>query len=192
MATFFVVSDVHGFYDIMMKSLDEAGFDINNKNHIFVSLGDLLDRGEQPQQCLEFVNSLPKNRKILIKGNHESLIEECINRREFLAHDYHNGTVLTMDLLAQSPENIIDQMAQNPLWLNYVTSCIDYYENSKYIFVHGWIPCKRIISGKDLFERYHYVYRFNPTWRSGDWEQARWLNGMDCWDKGIRIPSKRP
>ena len=45
MAVFFVVSDVHSFYDEMMIALKEKKFNINNDNHIFVSCGDLLDRG---------------------------------------------------------------------------------------------------------------------------------------------------
>ena len=49
MKKYFVVSDVHGFYDEMKKALDNAGFDIANPDHIFVSCGDLLDRGRQPR-----------------------------------------------------------------------------------------------------------------------------------------------
>ena len=41
----YCVSDVHSFYDELMTALTKAGFDINNEEHIFVSCGDLLDRG---------------------------------------------------------------------------------------------------------------------------------------------------
>lgn len=44
---YFIVSDVHSFYDEMMTALNESGFDKTNPDHIFVSLGDLLDRGDQ-------------------------------------------------------------------------------------------------------------------------------------------------
>ena len=74
--TYYIVADVHGFFDILKEALDNAGFDKNNPGHIFVSLGDLLDRGKQPRECLQFVNSL--ERKILIRGNHEDLMEEMI------------------------------------------------------------------------------------------------------------------
>ena len=43
MKTYFIVADVHSFYDEMIKALNGAGFDVNNSMHIFVSLGDLLD-----------------------------------------------------------------------------------------------------------------------------------------------------
>ena len=41
----FIVTDVHSFYDEMMLALDKKGFDKDNPNHVFISLGDLLDRG---------------------------------------------------------------------------------------------------------------------------------------------------
>jgi len=38
----FISSDIHGYYDLWMKALKEAGFDINNDNHAIAVLGDLL------------------------------------------------------------------------------------------------------------------------------------------------------
>ena len=60
MKTMFCLSDVHGFFDEMIKALDDAGFDKENNSHIFVHCGDLLDRGEKPLECLKFVNSYSK------------------------------------------------------------------------------------------------------------------------------------
>ena len=80
MKKYFIVADIHSFYTEMIKALEEKGWDINNPDHIFVSLGDLLDRGNEPMECLKFVNSIPRDRKILIRGNHEDLIEECLDR----------------------------------------------------------------------------------------------------------------
>ena len=68
MKKYFVVADVHGFYTEMIEAINKEGFDIENPDHIFVSLGDLLDRGQEAEKCLDFVNSLPKDRKILIIG----------------------------------------------------------------------------------------------------------------------------
>lgn len=74
----------------------EAKFDINNRNHIFVSLGDLFDRGPDAEKCLDFVNSISDKRKILITGNHEDLLKNVFERKKFLSHDYSNGTVNTV------------------------------------------------------------------------------------------------
>ena len=102
---YFIVSDVHSYFDILKQSLKDAGFDENNPEHFFVSLGDLLDRGKQPRECLQFVNSI--ERKILIRGNHEDLMEEMIAIRYPRSHDVHNGTWDTaVDLTGR--ENVED------------------------------------------------------------------------------------
>ena len=47
MKTYFVCSDIHGFYKEWMKSLKEAGFNKNNPEHILIVLGDVFDRGNE-------------------------------------------------------------------------------------------------------------------------------------------------
>ena len=70
----FIFADVHGYYEELMNALNKKGFEIDNPNHGIISLGDLLDRGKEAVKCLQFVNSLPDDRKILIRGNHEDLL----------------------------------------------------------------------------------------------------------------------
>ena len=89
----FVVSDVHGYYDIMKKALDDVGFDPQNPQHLLVNCGDAMDRGPQPREVIEFFNRLPN--KVLVTGNHELLMEDAIRRKCFLSHDFHNGTANT-------------------------------------------------------------------------------------------------
>ena len=167
MAKFFVVSDVHSFYKELIEALDKSGFDKYNKNHIFVSCGDLLDRGPDPLSCLQFVNSLPEERKILIKGNHEELLLEAVKRGHFLAHDYHNKTSETVKMLSgldirqHNDREILKSAVNNPLWVTYINSCVDYYEDNKHIFVHGWIPFNIVIE----YEAFKAYKEYNPNWR---------------------------
>lgn len=162
---YFIVSDVHGFYRPLMEALNNAGFDKENPDHTFVSLGDLLDRGINTIQCLKFVNSL--ERKILIKGNHEDLLESCLWKQQFGRHDYHNGTVQTVcDLCGDvfdinSSDEMFKKARKNEDWLDYKKQLIDFHEGSDFVFVHGWIPI------------------WCNEWRRGLWGKARWLNGME-------------
>lgn len=177
---YFIFSDVHSFYDELMLALNNAGFDKDNPEHIIVSCGDLLDRGPKPLQCLRFVNSLPKERKILIRGNHEDLMEEMIARRESRHHDWHNGTIQTaLDLAGYGlttfdESEMFDEMRNHPDYNEYINSTIDYYEDDENIFVHGWIPDDSTYD----------------NWRDGDWKQARWVNGMKAWSQGTKVEGK--
>ena len=169
MKTYFIVADVHGFYNEMVSALKDAGYDKTNPNHIFVSLGDLLDRGPSPMQCIEFVLSIPQENRILIRGNHEELIRQAINRGKCLYNDYHNGTAMTIAELNHEFRNMA-------LWDTYYLETKDFAEVGDNVFVHGWIPT------------YESDWKF--TWRKGDWSASAWVNGMAKWQEGLYLPDK--
>ena len=185
MKKYFVVTDVHSFYTEMKEALDNNGWDINNPDHILVCLGDLLDRGNEPMECLKFVNSIPRDRKILIRGNHEDLLEECLDRGEFYYHDLHNGTVKTVmnlcglnesDYFNKEYHQCFQQAKDNEQLRLYLNSLQNYAEIGDYVFVHGWIPSRK--------------YAKNKNWRLGDWSEARWFNGMEKWKQGAILKDK--
>ena len=175
---YFVFSDVHGFYDELMLSLDKAGFDINNPNHIIISCGDLMDRGPKPYECLEFVNNLPADRKILIRGNHEDLFDEIVKRKDFLLQDIHNKTEKTFIDIYQKLYNkevnmndVIEKVANCKEIKQYFASLVNFFETEHYIFVHGFIPLKRAkLDSRELV--------YFDDWRTGNWEIAMWYNGF--------------
>ena len=97
---YFLVSDIHSFYEPMMKALKDAGFDETNKRHILCVLGDVFDRGSETWKVYNFLKGLPKGRLILIRGNHEDLYEELLEKDFPQSHDFHNGTVKTFCQIA--------------------------------------------------------------------------------------------
>ena len=192
MKKYFVVTDVHGFYKEMITALNKAGFDINNSNHIFVSLGDLLDRGLQPQQCLDFVNNLPNERKILIRGNHEDLMCQMIHGGNWpRSIDKHNGTWQTArDLTGVDIAEVMYYMRGNKDWRKYYDSTKYYAIIGDNIFVHAWVPFlegyidKKYISKVIPIEEWDEVDEY-------DWEHRyTWQNGMQRWKEGVIIPGK--
>lgn len=187
---YFVVSDIHGFYYELISSLSNKGFDITNPDHIFISCGDMFDRGEHPYETLQFVMSIPQERRILIRGNHEDLLEEILNEeREIGVHDIQNGTVDTIENIAHATdttyipydwEKAVKIASSNQLLREYLNSTVDYAEVDETIFVHGWIP---------VDEKYNIL----PNWRNAtksQWKNARWLNGMNVAHHGHIIPDK--
>lgn len=188
---YFIVADVHGFFDEMMQALNRAGFDRDDPTHIFVSLGDLLDRGTQPEECLNFVNGLA--RKILIRGNHEDLIEALLARRDAIARDHRNGTFDTAIKLNGGYPVDYAAMQEHPALQTYLRSTVDYHETKTAVFVHGWLPCfvdQRYDEGVTVTS-----YEKRPDWRDlppecQAWKDARWYNGMEAWHCGATEPKK--
>lgn len=92
---YFLTSDLHSFYTPLKKALSEAGYDINNTDHTLVILGDIFDRGDETIELYHFLKSIPQDRLVLVKGNHEYLLDELLTKKLPDTHDYSNGTVKT-------------------------------------------------------------------------------------------------
>ena len=61
-------------------SLYKNGIDKENPEHILVVLGDIFDRGKETLEVYNFLRSLPDERLILIRGNHESLYLSLLDK----------------------------------------------------------------------------------------------------------------
>lgn len=166
----FVTADIHGFYDEFMKALNESNFEANNPNHLLISLGDAMDRGNKNLEVIKYLTSI--DNKILIRGNHEDLLEQLIKRKAFFTNDVSNGTLNTLFDLAGGRitgadlNYYIDKVLNNDIYNNYMNQLINYYETKNYIFVHGWVPSVGVY--------------FNNDWRNASaeaWEDARWTDG---------------
>ena len=165
----FAASDIHGYYTELMKALAAAGFDKENENHIFVSCGDLFDRGSENIKVYDFVKSL--KRKILIKGNHEDMLSRILKEGNITHTDISNGTDITVAEFFG--EDSIDSQGNFETAAHaekigemtaFLDSMINYYETEQYVFTHGWLPI--VFDG-----RYPQI---NPSWKNvpdSEWEE---------------------
>ena len=180
---YFVSGDIHGFYDEWQSALKEKGFDINNPNHKIILCGDLFDRGHQPKEIIDFI-LFHKYKVILIRGNHEDLMEQMIERNSSDYGDLCNGTAQTIvDLYPewQISEFDLKKIAKVTRIQEVLDMCVDYYETKHYIFVHGWIP---------IVEN---CYLYDSDWRTARkerWEKARWSNPVEMFRYEIYEPNK--
>lgn len=180
---YFVCADIHGYYDEWIKALDEKGFDINDNNNKVIICGDLFDRGHQPKEIINFILS-HKDKFILIRGNHEDLMQDMIDRNKNNAADLSNGTADTIvDLYPEwmISEFDLKKIAKETKLQEILDSCIDYYETKNYIFVHGWIP---------IIEN---CYLYDSEWRNARperWKEARWQNPVEMLRYEIFEPNK--
>lgn len=182
---FFVVSDVHGFYDELISALNDAGFDKNNKDHWLVSCGDEWDRGSKPLEVMKFFINL--ERKILVRGNHMGLFEELCQRGCPEWHDKSNGTVDTVLKIGEYKiDHEFDLCCERALskTARYRELLVNYFETEKYIFVHSFIPTVKI--GYDKYE-------YRADWRDttdSKWENAMWGNGINMALDGLNQTDK--
>ena len=192
MPKFFVVSDVHGFYDEMIEALDKAGFDKHNSDHWLITCGDHFDRGPKPVEVMQYLIGLP--RKVLVRGNHESLLQDLCDRGYPGSHDISNGTYDTVcefggaGLGRSFEECCIITEARTK---NFLYSMVNYFETKNYIFVHSFVPLKNL-DGLPMHYTRNRKFAINPDWRhahASDWEEARWGNPFELAQQGF-LPDK--
>ena len=208
---YYVIADPHGFYDILMNTLTESGFFTDPAPCKLIVCGDLLDRGEEPDEMQRLMAGLLKqDRLIFIRGNHEDLMERLLTDLETgygldrieCGESYHvkNGTWLTaLQLSGMShregicrPEVLIQRVKHSLYYSMLMPAALNYFETEHYVFTHGYIPCRSTV-GDTQYRGYKSFY-FNPDWRnasSEDWENARWYNGMEfAYYKELHLPDK--
>lgn len=193
---YYVVSDIHGFFDALTTALDQNGFFKDTEPHKLIICGDLFDRGKQAFELQEFVvDLLAKDEVILIRGNHEDLAVELMDtwNRKSYTYAYHekNGTLDTMfqvsrttsDDLKENPDVVREKFLQSPYISKIILAMKNYYETEHYIFVHGWIPCNSL-----RLSSVHTDYIYLDNWRNASedaWKNSRWINGMEAANGGV-------
>ena len=172
MPKLFVASDIHSHFRLFIRALGRAGYDPENINHWLVICGDVFDRGDESLELFKYLSKI--ERKIIVKGNHETLLMECIYRGFPQSYDWHNGTAQTIVDMAPDAESFKDACIMTYLKVKpFIDSMVDYFETENHVFVHSWVPLV-------------------DNWReasAGDWEQARWGNPYECIEMGA-LPNK--
>ena len=85
----YVISDIHGQYDMFIELLDKIQF--QNTDTLYI-LGDILDRGQHPIKTLMKLMEMPN--VICIVGNHEYMALECL---EFLMKEITDMSIEELD-----------------------------------------------------------------------------------------------
>ncbi|MBE6666286.1 MAG: hypothetical protein E7603_08735 [Ruminococcaceae bacterium] len=184
----FVVSDIHGHDTELKKALDDAGFEAENKNHVFVSCGDLFDRGGENDKVYAFIKSLKQ--KILIKGNHEDILYEVLSGGKMTVEAELNGTDMTITQIFGKDAfdengNFNKELYQEKAdeMLAFIDSMLNDYETETYVFTHGWLPI--------VFEG-NYP-KIDPFWRDAseqDWKESRWLEWQQLYSAKATLEEK--
>ena len=78
---YYAVADVHGFTTCLRQALEQAGFYEDTEPHKLIMCGDLLDRGTEANQLIEFMIELNQRGELIyILGNHEDLLTKAVHQ----------------------------------------------------------------------------------------------------------------
>lgn len=173
---YFVFGDVHGDYDALMEALNQSGYNPSNKNHQIISLGDNFGRaqtGKKSKGVWKYlISNIHKNKPVCIRGNHELILLDVLQKGYLSYVDICNGEHKTISSLAHcsesqarfDPEAI--ELARETGIEDWIKSLPWFYETENYIFVHGWVPTTYPETA--LTDAY-----------LSDWERAVWARSFD-------------
>lgn len=175
---YFVFSDIHGDYRALIDALEHAGYDKSNSNHRIICCGDCFGRADTGKGSLGVYEYLVKenhtNKPIVIKGNHELILRDIIQRRRLTYTDIYNGEDKTMRSLTKEYYSYFydDTLYDEPIIKEvkeWIESLPFYYETKTAVFTHGWLPS------------------VSSNWRNSPvdyWEEATWSYTPDMLEYG--------
>lgn len=152
MRKYFVVSDIHAKYEMLLKALLAKGFEIENEEHILIIGGDVLDRGSEGLDVILFIQDLILQERVLgVVGNHDDFIIDWLsgNVDNVYFNIRYNGFGNTVDLARgmddwgnYSKIKDIAALGQDfrkryPVFCDWLEDLPLYREFEKHILVHG-------------------------------------------------------
>ncbi len=112
-----IIGDVHGHYETLLNLLEFIS--LNQEDEVYF-LGDLIDRGPESAQVVQFVmdNNYP-----CLMGNHEQMLIEAVGSGEIIANllqswVYTGGYTTLLSYNHNIPHDHIEWMKNLPLYLD--------------------------------------------------------------------------
>lgn len=187
--TIFAVSDIHGHYSELRKALDNAGFNEKDPDHLLICCGDCFDRGNENLALLDFLSSL--ERKVLIRGNHEDILENIIEKQVIDQIDIFNGADVTAkeffgeeNIDRHGRIDLSDRSATVKKIKNFIGSMCDFYETENHIFTHAWLPTIKTENGVALCPDVRRA-------KHSEWMEARYSEWFSALEAGLVINGKK-
>lgn len=125
----YVISDVHGNYNLLVKLLKKIQF---SKNDILYVLGDVIDKGKDVDKLLNLLLVKLKDNAIVLAGNHEYEFVKFIY--DLIEKDASDDEIIKSSQKFLNIKTITFEQIDMIMNMQY------YYEEEDFILVHAGIP----------------------------------------------------
>jgi serine/threonine protein phosphatase 1 len=135
-----VIPDLHGELAALKALLKAIG--PSSKNSLIIQLGDFIDRGPDSRGCVELLLKLQMKdpeRFIVLKGNHEDMLEKAPDSHEAQAMWMLNGGGATLKSYGDDFEALCRDGAKQAAWM---ASRPLTYECMQILFCHAGLSLK--------------------------------------------------
>lgn len=148
MATY-VIADLHGRFDLLCKAIDLIEDDAGEAGGTFIVLGDFVDRGPQSRSIIDLLMAgpqCPNWRWIVLQGNHEAMMLECLANPGILRWWIGNGGGETLRSYGYEQGDDLHPLRIPAEHLEWLAALPLYYEDEHRIYVHAGVPMDQMLN----------------------------------------------
>ena len=182
----YVIPDIHGRYDLLVRALEEIKTHIQQRPAItgcsVIFLGDYIDRGPQSREVVELLMAGPPEWYCLM-GNHEDMMLSTFEERSRSEHWLGNGGDATVRSFIEEGECVIGKKLL--AWVSKLPLVI---EDDYRVYVHAGLdpnlPMKEQSTETMLWHRY-------PEGQNVGWRDKHVVHGHSICRGGPLLLSNR-
>lgn len=173
----YVFGDCHGRAKAVKQAFERAGADI--ENDWFIGLGDVVDRGPESFEVVEFLLKI-KN-LIMIRGNHDEPFIEFLKGNGHTWNWQQGGdeTLLSYKKNCQPQGGILDYRNIPQSHKDFFFSMVDYYKDQdNNIFVHGGFNRHYLLTQGEKVQKSDLLQGVTNSVHWFSWDRDLWAQAM--------------
>ncbi len=184
----FVMTDLHGRYDLFTKIIDEINF---TKKDLLIIMGDSCDRGEYTYELYNwYITRQNEGYSIVhLSGNHEEMLKESKTDRRYRLNWMYNGGIKTVESFFRNQDKIEDieeywkqEEFYRTVWLfEFIEKMPDIVEGKNHLFVHAGIDFSKELSD----QKKEYIIWTRDNWQRNNRTGKRVYHGHTPQLEGI-------
>lgn len=139
----YVIADTHGRFDLVCQALTLIETHAGDEGGTFICLGDFVDRGPQSRSIIDLLMagpSRPNWRWIVLQGNHEAMMLECLGNEGILHWWLGNGGGQTLRSYGYQQGDDLRPLKIPAEHLKWLADLPITHEDDLRIFVHAGVP----------------------------------------------------
>ncbi|WP_394662933.1 metallophosphoesterase [uncultured Sphingomonas sp.] len=145
----YVIADLHGRFDLLERAIALIERDAGASGGTFVCCGDFVDRGPQSRQIIERLMEGPRRinwRWIVLQGNHEAMMLECLGKPGILRWWIGNGGGQTLQSYGYEHGDALEPLKIPDDHLAWLAALPVAHEDAHRIYVHAGVPFDQALS----------------------------------------------
>lgn len=143
MSRTYALADLHGRFDLLCRAVDLIEADAGEDGGKLIVLGDFVDRGPQSRSIIDLLMAGPQRRNwewVILQGNHEAMMLECLGNPNILRWWIGNGGGQTLQSYGYQQGDELFPLKVPAEHLDWLRALPLTHEDAHRIFVHAGVP----------------------------------------------------